>query len=73
VHKGSYKVAASEKKSASTVKLPYSEEDVERAFESAGRHMSKSGKEIAGKLEKLTQEIEDFVHEEIAEFFGELN
>jgi hypothetical protein len=35
--------------------------------------MHKSGSKLAAKIEKLTEEIEDFVESEMKEFLEELN
>ena len=54
------------------IQLP-TEQEVEKAFKSGVHHMHKSGIEIAAKIAKMTEEIEDFVEEEIKEFVKELN
>lgn len=70
INKGAYQATPGEK--TVTVKLP-STEDLEKALKTAGRKTRVGASQLAEKIEKLTEEIEDFVEEEIKEFFEELN
>lgn len=73
IHKGSYTVKKAEK-GAITITIPSLsevEEDVEAEFEKAKQAAGRTGERLQGKLEKLTEEIEDFVAEEMEGFFEE--
>jgi hypothetical protein len=54
------------------IQLP-TEAELEEMLEHAGKKLSVGGSKLASKIEKLTEEIEDFVEGEIKEFFEELN
>jgi len=70
IHKGSYKAGSAQK--TVRVKLP-SMDQFDDAIKTAGRRVQVDGAQLAEKIEKLTNEIEDFVEEEIKEFFEEMN
>jgi len=75
IGKGGY---AADKKKPYTVTIPDMEftvpdvEEVRELLESAGHKTHGSARKYASKIEKLTEEIEDFVEEEIKEFFADL-
>ncbi|KAF2431525.1 subtilase [Tothia fuscella] len=74
INEGSYTV----KKDSVTVTIPEMEfaipdpEDVRDLFKSAGKKFHHGSTKLSGKIEKLAVEIEDFVQEELNEFFEEL-
>ena len=43
------------------------------ALEAAGKKIHIGGSKLADKIEKLTDEIEDFVEAELKDFFEDLN
>ncbi|KAF2274056.1 vacuolar serine protease [Westerdykella ornata] len=75
INKGGYTVKKAEKKEDSiTVTIPSIseiEQDIEAEFEKAKQAASRTGHSLHGKLEKLSEEIEDFVAGELEGFFKE--
>ena len=75
IGKGGY---AADKKKSYTVTIPDMEftvpdaEEVRELLESAGHKVHGGPRKLQSKIEKLTEEIEDFVEEEIKEFFADL-
>lgn len=63
---GGYKVASK----SIDISLP-SMEDVEEEVETVGRKISTGSEKLESKIEKLAEKFEDFVADELEEFFEE--
>jgi cerevisin len=73
IDKGGY-VAKAEKENTYTITIPTVseiEENVEVEFEKAKQAAGRVEKNLQGKLERLSEEIEDFITEEMEGFFKE--
>jgi cerevisin len=74
IHEGSYVV----KKDSDTVTIADLEfaipdsEEVKDLFESVGKKVGHGSSKLASKIEALTEKIEDFVEDELKEFFEDL-
>lgn len=68
ISEGGYKLNRADNKVE--VSLP-SMEDVEEEFEVIGEKAKAGSKKVQAKLEKLTEKFEDFVADEMEEFFAD--